>query len=511
MLSSQNEAVPRLPILQLEGIGKTFPGVTALANVDFAAERGEVHALVGANGAGKSTLIAILSGVFLPSAGTIRLAGREVVFQSPRVASNAGITTVYQELTTLPELTVGENIFLSREPCTRWGLLDIDRLYRDATALIERHGLGLNAKDKVRRLSVAQRQLVEIARALSATSKVLILDEPTAVLAPPEQAMLFTIIERLKRAGLLILYVSHRLEEIFAIADRVSVLRDGHRVATARVSALDQAELVRLMVGHDVRDRFNLPATTHQRSILDATIRSRGGESSLSLRRGEILGLAGILGSGRSRLARALAGVGGETSATADIDGRFVKLTTPRAAIAAGVYYLTEDRKADGSFANRSVLANATAGALSRFTRAGFIQLRRERREAKTILDSLQLVARSLEMPVVRLSGGNQQKVLFGRALLCRPKVLICDEPTRGIDVGAKDQIYETLIELARQGLAVILISSEFKELLALSHRLILVKQARIERELSPEIGEHELVLLAASSGEASRTAKTLT
>ena len=489
-----------MPLLELKGITKTFPGVNALTDVDFSAERGEVHALVGANGAGKSTLIALLSGVFQPSAGSMRLAGRDIVLRSPRMARESGISTVYQEMTMLPELTVGENIFLSREPRTRWGLVDFERLYRDATALIERYGLGLNARDKVGRLGIAHRQQVELARALSTASQVLILDEPTAVLARAEQAMLFTIIDGLKRAGLLILYVSHRLEEIFSIGDRVTVLRDGRHVATVPVSDIDQHHLVRLMVGHDVRDRFNLPKVEKQPPLLNATIRTRGGESRLVLHRGEILGLAGALGSGRTRLARALAAVSKETTAIADIDGRTVKLATPRTSIASGIYYLTEDRKTDGLFANLSVIANTTAGALRHFGSAGFVRSRRERSEAGSILKSLQLVARSLNMQASKLSGGNQQKVLFGRALLCRPKILICDEPTRGIDVGAKDQIYDILLGLARQGLGVILISSELKELLAMSHRLLFVNQGRIERELETDISEHDLVLLLAGT-----------
>jgi ABC-type sugar transport system ATPase subunit len=491
-----------LPLLELEGISKTFPGVNALVDVNLAADRGEVHALVGANGAGKSTLIAILSGVFQSTSGVMRLAGREVIFRSPRMAREGGISTVYQEMTMLPELTVGENIFLSREPRTRWGLVDFARLYGDAAALIERYGLAINPKDKVGRLGIAHRQQVELARALSSASQILILDEPTAVLAPAEQTMLFKIIDGLKRAGLLIIYVSHRLEEIFSIGDRVSVLRDGRHVATVPISSIDHHHLVRLMVGHDVRDRFNLPKVESRTPVLSANIRTRGGESRLVLHRGEILGLAGVLGSGRTRIARALVGIAKEATATAEIGGKTIKLATPGISIGAGIYYLTEDRKTDGSFANLSVITNTSAGALERFTVAGFLRPRRERRETASILESLNLVARSLAISAAKLSGGNQQKVLFGRALLCRPKVLICDEPTRGIDVGAKDQIYDILIRLAQQGLGVILISSELKELLALSHRLLFVDRGRIDRELPTRFSEHELLLLLAGTAE---------
>jgi ABC-type sugar transport system ATPase subunit len=485
------------PLLELRGIGKSFPGVAALADVDFTADAGEVHALAGANGAGKSTLIGLLSGVFAPSTGTMRLAGQEMSFDSPRMATAAGISTVYQELTVLPNLTVAENVFLGREPRTRHGLVDFVRLRRETRGLAERYGLDLDPEARVGRLSIAQRQLVELARALSTASRVLILDEPTAVLSAGEQAVLFRIIATLKRAGLLIIYVSHRLEEIFSLADRVTVLRDGKRVATEAVSAISHRQLVRLMVGHDVRDRFPLPDVAAAPPLLEATISTARGDSRLDIRAGEIVGLAGIVGSGRSRLARALAGLGGNERVSTIIGGNRVLLSSPAAAIAHGIFYMTEDRKGDGLFGNLSVLANTTAGALTKFSRFGLIRGRRERQEAATMLERLRLVARSLDAPVRQLSGGNQQKALFGRALLCLPRLLICDEPTRGVDVGAKDQIYEILIELAARGIGILLVSAEMKELLMLCHRLLVVRAGRIREELSPTIDEHRLVMIA--------------
>jgi ABC-type sugar transport system ATPase subunit len=486
------------PLLEVCGIGKSFPGVDALKEVDFAAARGEVHALVGANGAGKSTLIGILSGIYPPSTGTVRLSGREVMFRSPREARQAGISTVYQELTVLPNLSVAENVFLGREPRIGCGVVDISRLDASAGQLFERYGFAFDPRAMTGQLSIGQQQIVELARALSSASQVLILDELTAALSIAEQTMLFDIVNRLKRAGLLIIYVSHRLEEVFTLADRVTVLRDGRRVTTQPVPTLSQRELIRLIVGHNVSERFDLPAVPGGAFLLEATITTMLGSTKFSVRRGEILGLAGVLGSGRTHLARALAGLEPRSRAIARIGDKHVALSSPKVAISHGIVYVTADRQADGLFGNMSVLANATAGALRQFTRSGIVRSKLERRVASRMLDRLQLVARSLDAPVRLLSGGNQQKTLFARALLCRPQVLICDEPTRGVDVGAKEQIYRILLDLARRGIAVIMISSELKELLAICHRLLIVRDGSVYEELEPSVSEHELATIAA-------------
>lgn len=488
-----------MPLLELRAIGKSFPGVDALRNVDLVADRGEVHALVGANGAGKSTLIGLLSGLFPPSAGSIGIAGREVIFRSPREAREAGISTVYQELTVLPNLSVAENIFLGREPRSRFGLVDFARLHVDARQLFNRFGLHLDPAARVGQLSVAHRQIVELARALSTASQILILDELTAGLSTAEQALLFRIVTRLRDAGLLILYVSHRLEEVFALADRVTVLRDGEHVTTRDVSGLSVRELVRFMVGHDLSGRFDLPALDTSARRLEAKVVSAAGSSQFALRSGEILGLVGTLGSGRTRLAKALVGLAPGAEAEILIGGKRTVVSSPAVAISHGLFYVTEDRKADGLFANLSVLANTTAGALRRFVRLGIVRPRPERTAAAIMLRRMRLVARSLDAPIRQLSGGNQQKTLLARALLCNPSVLICDEPTRGIDVGAKDHIYEILLGLAARGIGIILISSELKELLAICHRLLIVRDGRVCGEISPAISEHELVMMLAN------------
>jgi ABC-type sugar transport system ATPase subunit len=411
---------------------------------------------------------------------------------------------VYQELSLIPQRSVAENIFLGREPANRLGVVDRKRLLGETRALLERYHLPLEAEAVVEDLSVAQQQLVEIARALSVDAQVLILDEPTAVLSLHEQDKLFAIIARLKQAGLLILYVSHRLDEIFAIADRVTVLRDGRKVATLDTRETSQGELVRLMIGHDLRDRLPLPEVVGDRSLLEVTYHSDRGDSTFTLRRGEILGLAGFVGAGRSHFARALVGLGAATEVDLSIMGQPRRFRAPAHAIEEGLFYVTEDRKREGLFANLSVLANTTAAALPMFSRAGFLRAQAERERAGATLQSLRLIAQSLDVPVSELSGGNQQKVVLGRMLMRAPRVLVCDEPTRGVDVGAKDEIYGILTRLATAGVGIIVISSEVKELLMLTHRILVMRDRVIVAALETLATSEDEVLLAATGAAAS-------
>jgi ABC-type sugar transport system ATPase subunit len=489
-----------MPFLEIRELSRRFPGVEALSAVDLEAELGQVHALIGANGAGKSTLMNILAGVLRASRGEIRLGGAPFRPESPRAAQAQGVSTVYQELSLIPQRSVAENIFLGREPASRLGMVDRHRLHGATRELLARYHLPLEAETAVEDLSVAQQQLVEIARALSVDAQVLILDEPTAVLSLHEQDNLFTIIARLKEEGLLILYVSHRLDEIFAIADRVTVLRDGRKVATLDTSETSRAELVRLMIGHDVRDRLPLPEVADARPLLEVTYRSDRGQSEFSLRAGEILGIAGFVGAGRSHLARALIGVGEEREVDLAILEQPLRFRSPAEAIDEGILYVTEDRKREGLFANLSVLANTTAAALPLVSRAGLLRAQAEREQAGAMLQSLRLIAQSLEIPVSELSGGNQQKVVLGRVLMRTPKVLVCDEPTRGVDVGAKDEIYGILIRLAAAGVGIIVISSEVKELLMLTHRILVMRDRVIVATLETSATSEDEVLLAATA-----------
>ena len=483
------------PLLEFRGLGKRFGAVTALEAVDFVAGRGEVHALTGANGAGKSTLMNLLAGVYAPSAGEILIEGRPVRFESPAEARAAGVAAVYQELAVLPELTVAENIWLGREPRTRWRLLDRRALRERTARLLEEFHLPLDPDSIAGTLSVAARQLVEIARALSSSARILTLDEPTAVLSAEERLALFDTVAELKRRGLLVLFVSHRLDEVFEIADHVTVLRNGRRVFGAATAGVTRAELVRHMVGHDVDDRTRAarfePSDVPPLAI---TVHARPAPFDLRLERGEIVGLGGLVGTGRTRLARRLAGLEEGVAVDVRIGEQRFTVRSAVQAVAHGIVYLTEDRKREGLFAGLSVLRNTSAATLASLSRLGFVDGREERRRVEPVLERLKLVAASLRIPARSLSGGNQQKVLFGRALLARPLLLICDEPTRGVDVGAREEIYALIDTLSREGVTIVLVSSDLKELLALCHRILVVRDAAIVAELPSSASEHAIV-----------------
>lgn len=483
-------------LLEVRGLCKHFGAVVALEAVAFSAQRGQVHALTGANGAGKSTLMNLLAGVFAPSAGEIRIDGARVQFDSPAQARAAGVSAVYQELTVLGELSVAENVWLGREPRTRWRLLDRRALNERSARLFDEYQLPLDPTRRAGSLNTATRQLVEIARALAGSARILTLDEPTAVLSVQERERLFEIVARLKQRGLLILFVSHRLEEVFEIADAVTVLRNGRHVISAATATLDRAALVRHMVGNDVDERGRAPPAQAPRAaaITIAWHAAGAAHEELQLRQGEVVGLAGLVGSGRTRLARRIAGLEEGVRVEVGIGAKRVHVRSAAQAIRHGIVYLTEDRKRDGLFGALSVLRNASAATLASLSRLGFVNRAAERDAVQPLLQRLKVVAASLRTPVRALSGGNQQKVLFVRALLARPVLLICDEPTRGVDVRAREEIYALIDSLAREGVAVIVISSDLKELLALCHRLLVVRDARVIAELPASADEHDIV-----------------
>lgn len=484
-------------LLEIKGLTKRFPGVLALESVDFSAEAGEVHALVGANGAGKSTLMNLLSGVYRPTDGEIIIDGQAVQLSTPGIAVSCGVSTVYQEFSSIPQLTVAQNIFLGREPCGKSGILSHKKMYADARAILDKYHLELDEKALVANLTVANLQLVEIARALSVESRILILDEPTAVLSIPEQENLFRIIEQLKQQGMLILYVSHRMEEIFSISDRVTVLRDGKKIDTVQTADISPADIIRMMIGHDIEQSSGLSTADAGGPIFEVSFKDK--RRGFTVVKGEILGVAGLVGAGRTRLARKLIGIEENDDMDIFLHGERVNPGSPQDAIQQGIVYLTENRKHDGLFANLSVLKNTTASALERFTSFGFLRQGNEKKAGTNILDRLHLVASSVDVPISTLSGGNQQKAIFGRALMCNPSVLICDEPTRGVDVGAKEEIYQLLVELAEQGVAIIFISSEMKELFAAAHRLLVLHEGNIVEDLPTSQLTEEKVLQAAT------------
>jgi ABC-type sugar transport system ATPase subunit len=485
------DVVPtRSALIELRGIGKRFGGVTALAGVDFELRAGEIHALLGENGAGKSTLIKILGGIHHPDSGEILVDGRIVEIREVTDADKLGIRLIHQELSLAPNLSVAENIFLGREP-GRFGFLDRARLLTDAQALIAELGLReIGAADsRVADLSVAQQQMVEIARALSARARVLVLDEPTASLSEAETEALFVKLRGLSRQGVGIIYISHRLEEIQRLAHRITVLRDGRSVGTQATAALNQSALIRLMVGRDLKAHYPRPpwkpgaVALTVRNLRNAQVR----DVSFELRYGEILGFAGLVGAGRTELARTLFGINPRDGGEILVDGKSVRIRCPSDALAAGLALVPEDRKRQGLVATGSVAYNLALPWAHEWIRGGFPSRPRRDGIVARAVQSFGIKLSDPEQPIGSLSGGNQQKVVVGKWMERPPKILLLDEPTRGVDVGAREEMFAIIHRLVEQGMAVILISSDLPEVMNLSHRLALYRAGRIVREVTAQ------------------------
>jgi ABC-type sugar transport system ATPase subunit len=490
-------------LLSAAGLTKSFPGVRALEAVDFELGPGEVHALLGENGAGKSTLIKILGGAVVPDAGEARLDGKPLPLGDPLAVRRRGINIVYQELTLVPEMTAAENIFLGRE--RGHPLLRRREMARSAQELLDGLGARGAAAARVRTLSVAQQQLVEIARALAAESKVLILDEPSATLSDPEVQRLFTVLRGLRERGLGIVYISHRLEEVFAIADRVTVLRDGRNVASSPVGAVDRAQLIRWMVGRDLREEFPPRAPALGEAVLEVrglACPPRFSDVSLTVRRGEIVGLAGLVGAGRTSVALAIFGALPGVRGEVRLEGRPACFASPAEALDAGMGYVTEDRRRRGLFRLLSAGANITISYLRSLARFGILSPGRERPAAAAAAREFDVrAAAGLTQPAGTLSGGNQQKLLLARLLLRPRRLLVLDEPTRGIDVGAKAEIYALMNRLTAQGLGILMISSELPEVLGMSDRVVVMHEGRTAGELSRAQATPESVMELATAG----------
>ncbi len=485
----------------MSGIHKSFPGVVALAGVDLELRRGEVHVLVGENGAGKSTLMKILSGAYRKDDGMISLEGREVEIAGPRHARELGIGIIYQELMLVPELSAAENVFLGREPRRLPGLVDRRTMMRDARRLLDELGAAFDVGAPARQLSIAQRQLVEIAKALSLDSRILVMDEPTSALTGRESAALFTIIRRLTARGVSVVYISHRLDEIFEIGDRVTVLRDGRHVATRSIGDTSRRELVRLMVDRDVRDIVMRTPAAPGNELLRVTGLTRAGmlhDVALTVHAGEIVGLAGLLGSGRTRVARAIFGLDRRDGGTITVKGRLREISTPRQAIRAGLGFVTEDRKGEGLVLGLTVRENLSLPVLRTLSRLGVVRRAQEREMADRYARELRIKAPSLEQAVLHLSGGNQQKVVLGKWLACEVDVLFLDEPTRGIDVGSKQEIYSLMSRLAAQGVGIVLISSELPEIVGLCDRVLVMRSGRVAGEFARDEVTQERLLACA-------------
>jgi ribose transport system ATP-binding protein len=475
---------------------KRYPGVLALDGVSISLQGGEVHAVVGENGAGKTTLMHVLSGALRPDSGTIDVDGREVALGSPHDAHALGIRMIHQELSLVPELTVAENIFLGSEP-SRYGVIDRARQTRDARAVLDRLGQKHLATDvRIADLPLAARQMTEIAKSVVQNASVLILDEPTAILAHEETDALFTVIAQLRAQSVAIVYISHRLDEIFRIADGVTVLRDGKLVTSAPLAELSRADIVRLMVGRELSAGYPAPTEAPGEEVLRVEGVSSGPvrDATLSLRRGEIVALVGLVGSGRTELARAVFGAARISSGRMLLDGKPYRPRSPRDAIASGLALLPEDRKAQGLILTAAIRENTSLACLPAFASAGIVQRAREREAVTQWTAALSVRTPSIERPVRLLSGGNQQKVVLARWLLARSRILLFDEPTRGIDVGAKAEIYTLMRRLADEGSAILMISSDLPEALGMADRIIAMRAGRIVGELPRESATQDRV-----------------
>ncbi|UXT50080.1 sugar ABC transporter ATP-binding protein [Agrobacterium tumefaciens] len=500
----------RLVLLRLENISKEFPGVKALSNVHFDLRSGEVHAVCGENGAGKSTLMKIISGVYQPSDGTILHKGVKVQYASPLESEAAGIAIIHQELNLVPHLSVAENIYLAREP-RRGFLVDRKKLRLDAKRCLDRLGVDIDPDQIVRGLSVAQCQMVEIAKALSLDAEVLIMDEPTSSLTEQETRLLFKVIRDLKASGVGIVYISHRLDEMAEIVDRVTVLRDGRYISTDDFASITVDDIVTRMVGRSLEDKF--PERTSRPTddiIFSVEGLTRSGvfhDVGFSLRRGEILGFAGLMGAGRTEVARAIFGADPLDAGKIVFNGRELSISSPQDAIREGIAYLSEDRKSDGLAIKMSVAANTTLANLGEVSnRFGLIDFKKHDDVAKRYVDLLNIRTPSIEQTVRLLSGGNQQKIIIGKWLFRQSRVLFFDEPTRGIDVGAKFAIYKIMDELAAQGIGVILISSELPEILGLTDRIAVFHQGRITGVLeTAKTNQEEIMRYASGYGRAAQ------
>ncbi|MFZ5673855.1 MAG: sugar ABC transporter ATP-binding protein [Pseudomonadota bacterium] len=485
-------------LVELKGISKSFVGVKVLNQVDFDVRPGEVHALLGENGAGKSTLIKIIAGVHAPDEGDIRIGGEAMKFANPGQAVKAGIAIVYQELLLFPELSVAENIFLNHAPRRPWGGLDWGEMRRKARALLDdldSHHLDVDAK--VGALSVANRQRVEIAKALSQNARVVIMDEPTASLAEADVQQLMTIIRRLRERGVGIVYVSHKLPEIFALADRVTVLRDGNYVATKDIEEVSERSLVAMMVGRSIDQLFpkeEAPIGTTRLELRGVSQGKAVRDISFTLRAGEIVGIAGLVGSGRTETALTIFGITPATAGEILIDGRPVHITSPQQARDLGIAYVPEDRGLQGLVRPQTIAENISLTVLRKLARAFIVDRGKEEALARDFIKRLGIRTRGPDQAARQLSGGNQQKVVLAKWLAAEPRILIMDEPTRGIDVGAKSEIHALMSKLAQNGLAILMISSELPEVLGMSDRVLVMNGGRIVAEIARQDATPETV-----------------
>lgn len=492
-------------LLEMKGIDKSFSGVKVLEQAQFTLNSGEVHALMGENGAGKSTLMKILNGIYTRDSGTVKVKGTEQALSSPSAAQKLGIVMIHQELNLIPHLTVMENIFLGRE-FTRGptGLIDWRKMKREANRYLSQLGLAIDPETVVSELSVGQQQMVEIAKALSVNTEILVLDEPTAALTDREIEALFVVIASLKKQGVGMIYISHRMEEIFRICDRITVMRDGRYVGTERIEETNMDRIVKMMVGREIKDRFPKVSVAFGEEKLKVEGLSQNGvlqDISFSVRAGEIVGLAGLMGAGRTELAKAIFGVTPVDRGTISVNGKQVSIRKPLDAIRAGIALVTEDRKDEGLLLQMSVSDNLSMPNLQSLSKLGFLNGSKERHLSDTMIKQLFIKASGGDQLVGSLSGGNQQKVVIGKWLAASPQVFILDEPTRGVDVGAKKEIYDLMNRLAAKGVAILMISSELPEVLGMSDRILVMREGKLTGHFTREEATQEKIMICATGG----------
>jgi ribose transport system ATP-binding protein len=494
------------PILEMKGISKRFPGVKALDGVDLQIYSGEIVALIGENGAGKSTLMKILGGVHQPDAGSISIEEKAVTIRSVSDSINLGIGFIHQELNTLDNLDVAANVYLGREPLKAGPLKLVDRekIHAQTSVYLKRLGLNISSRTLVGNLSIAQKQLVEIAKALSQNARILIMDEPTSSLTLSETERLLKVVAELRAEGVSVIYISHRLSEIESFADRVVALRDGANAGTLRREEISRDKMIKLMIGRDLKDFYVKRDARNTGSYFQVqnlkTKRYAKHAVSFDVGKGEILGFAGLVGAGRSEVAQAIFGVDAALAGTISIDGKAVKVNSPKDSIASGIYLIPEDRRNTGLLVDMAVRENITMPALSDYAWKGLIQGDKEKAVSQRMCESLKVKTPSIETRVANLSGGNQQKVVLAKWLSLNPKVLIFDEPTRGIDIKAKSEIYQLMRELADQGVAVIMISSDMEEILGISDRIAVMQEGAIAGILNREDCSEEAIMRLAVS-----------
>ncbi|KGE19309.1 sugar ABC transporter ATP-binding protein [Paenibacillus wynnii] len=493
-------------LLEMKSISKSFPGVKVLNQVDFTLKGGEIHALMGENGAGKSTLMKILGGIYIKDSGSIFVNESAVDIVSPSMAQSLGIVIIHQELNLVPHLTVMENIFLGREfTYGKTKLINWRLMRQQAQQYLSQLGLSIDPGTIVNELSVGQQQMVEIAKALSMNTQILVLDEPTAALTDREIDALFLVIDSLKQKGVGMIYISHRMEEVFRICDQVTVMRDGHYIGTETIAQTTMDQLVKMMVGREIKDRFPkvaIPLGEERLTVKGLSQKGKLHNISLSVKAGEIVGLAGLMGAGRTELAKALFGVTSVDHGSISINGKPVSIKKPIDAIQVGIALITEDRKDEGLLLPLSVSDNLALPNLDLLSSFGFMDRTKERELSESMIKKLLIKTPNSEQKVGSLSGGNQQKVVIGKWLATSPQVLILDEPTRGVDIGAKKEIYDLMNVLASQGVAILMISSELPEVLGMSDRILVMHEGKISGEFTREEATQENIMLCATGGE---------